>query len=278
MTARALSTLLPPSLAGYVDEVWLGAPRDAADLLPVAALPAHRDALLAAMAARYAGDPARHAAPMLSQWSKYYFRLVVPAALGCALWLRRPLAMAPAHCVLRLRDGMPHALYLPVDALGAPHPDPAVRYRSLCDEHLPHVIDALCAMAKLAPRVLWSNAGNLLDSLFENTALFPDKSVVFDAGPCRSCSDMTDASPVAEGPDKAWLFKGGDTFRHGAGNPLRHPVRWVTPRAACLGTPFRARRVCCMRYEIPGETQLCSSCPKLLTMSDAELAEQDAAA
>ncbi|WP_455733051.1 (2Fe-2S)-binding protein, partial [Burkholderia stabilis] len=39
---------------------------------------------------------------------------------------------------------------------------------------------------------------------------------------------------------------------------------------------FRARRVCCLRYEIPGETQLCGSCPLLLAMDDAALAEQDA--
>ena len=48
------------------------------------------------------------------------------------------------------------------------------------------------------------------------------------------------------------------------------------PRSALLPTPFRARRVCCLRYEIPGETQLCGSCPLLLTMDDAALAEQDA--
>ncbi|MGI4861581.1 MAG: siderophore-iron reductase FhuF [Janthinobacterium lividum] len=253
MTARALATLLPASLAGYVENVWLGCPdASAVDVVPVTALAAHRDAMLEAMALRYAGDPALHAGPMLSQWSKYYFRLVVPAALGAALVLRQPLAMSAVHSAVGLRDGMPLALYLPEDALGAPDEDPAVRYRSLCDDHLPHMIAAVSAMARLAPRVLWSNAGNLLDSLFEQASLFPDRT-----------------------GDKTWLFKAGDTFRSGEGNALRCPVRWVTPRAACLGTPFRSRRVCCMRYEIPGEeTDLCSSCPRLLTMSDAELAEQ----
>jgi ferric iron reductase protein FhuF len=54
------------------------------------------------------------------------------------------------------------------------------------------------------------------------------------------------------------------------------PVRETTPRSALLPSPFRARRVCCVRYEIPGETQLCASCPLLLTMRDDELALQDA--
>ncbi|MGI4860087.1 MAG: siderophore-iron reductase FhuF, partial [Janthinobacterium lividum] len=206
-----------------------------------------------AMARRYAGDPAQHAAPMLSQWSKSYFRLAVPAALGVALVLRRPLEMSALRSAIGLRNGMPDALYLPEDALGEPDEDPAVRYRSLCDDHLEHVIVTLSGMARLAPRVLWNNAGDLIDNLFELSSVFPDS-----AG------------------DQDWLFKAGDTFRSGEGNALRCPIRWVTPRAPRLGKRFRSRRVCCLRSEIPGEEmQVCSSCPKLLTMSDAELAEQE---
>jgi len=62
----------------------------------------------------------------------------------------------------------------------------------------------------------------------------------------------------------------------GEPNPLRMPVRETTPRSALLPSPFRARRVCCVRYEIPGETQLCASCPLLLTMPDEALALQEA--
>jgi ferric iron reductase protein FhuF len=106
----------------------------------------------------------------------------------------------------------------------------------------------IARMTKIAPRVLWSNAGNLLDYLLAN---------------CPSILSDADI-------DATWLFRTTDD------NPLRAPLRDTTPRSPLLPNPFRARRVCCVRYEIPGETQLCASCPLLLTMRDDELALQDA--
>lgn len=100
--------------------------------------------------------------------------------------------------------------------------------------------------------MLWANAGNLLDYLFEQCAHAP-----------------------RAGADAAWLF--GPVDSRGEANPLRLPVRRVKPCSARLPDPFRARRVCCLRNEIPGEDQLCGSCPLLLTMCDDALAKQDAA-
>jgi len=246
--------------AAYVERVWLGMPVETSDTsdaaqvrVPLASLATQREAMLDAMLVRYGGDPERHARALLSQWSKYYFGLVVPAALVSALALQRPLDMNPARCVLLLREGMPEALYLPHDALADSTDDPARRYASLIDEHLRGVIDLLASMTKIAPRVLWSNVGNLLDTLFEQCAAMP--------GVTR---------------DAAWMFESCALFGGDEPNPLRVPVRDVTPRSALLPAPFRARRVCCVRYEIPGEDQLCASCPLLLTMSDEELARQEA--
>lgn len=244
--------------AAYVEGVWLGVPAETSDdttqvRVPLTQLATQRAAILDAMTLRYGGDPERHARALLSQWSKYYFRLAVPAALVSAIALQRPLDMAPTRCVLSLREGMPEALYLPHDALHERNDDPARRYASLVDEHLRGVTDTLAGMTKIAPRVLWSNVGNLLDTLFEQCAAMP--------GAAR---------------DAAWLFESRALFDGDEANPLRAPVRAVTPRSPLLPTPFRARRVCCVRYEIPGENQLCASCPLLLTMSDEELARQEA--
>jgi ferric iron reductase protein FhuF len=152
---------------------------------------------------------------------------------------------------LVLRAGMPVALHFCADALKPPVDDPALRYAGLV-EHLHGVIALLAGMTKIAPRVLWSNAGNLLDYLFSQCP----------------------PPPGARDEDAAWLF--GPVDAAGEANPLRLPVRETTPRSTLLPSPFRARRVCCVRYEIPGETQLCASCPLLLTMRDDELALQDA--
>ncbi|KWE98907.1 iron reductase [Burkholderia ubonensis] len=255
--ATCFASFAPAEFAPYLDAVWLGVPENAcaasAALVPVAALRDHRDALLDAMLRHYGGDPAVHARALLSQWSKYYFGRAAPAGVVAALLHGRPLDMAPERTFVVLDDGMPAGLVFAHDALGEPCDDPALRYAGLV-AHLGAVIDLLAGMGRVTPRVLWSNAGNLLDYLLD----------VCGAQPCA-------ADP---GRDAAWLFRSACV--DGESNPLRTPVRDAVPRSPLLPTPFRARRVCCLRYEIPGETQLCGSCPLLLTMDDAALAGQDA--
>ncbi|MEZ7520970.1 siderophore-iron reductase FhuF [Burkholderia vietnamiensis] len=254
--ATRFSAFAPEALGAHLDVVWLGRPHETHApgriVVPVEALADHRDALLDAMVRHYGGDPARHARALISQWSKYYFGRAAPAAVATALTLGRPLDMAPRRTFVALDDGMPGALYFAPDALGAPCDAPAPRYAGLL-AHLHAVIELLAEIGRVTPRVLWSNAGNLLDHLFG----------MYRTLPCV-------ADPVR---DACWLF--GASCVDGEPNPLRMPVRDAVPRSALLPTPFRARRVCCLRYEIPGETRLCASCPLLLTMDDAALAEQD---
>jgi len=252
-------------LTRLLGHVWLGLPDAArggddafdADLLYVQVdeLAAQRERLLDAMARRYGGDSGHHGRALLSQWSKFYFRLAAPAAIAAALTLRRPLAMPAHRCTVALADGMPVALHLPSDALSAIASEPALRYRSFVHEHLLVVIDILAELARIAPRVLWGNAGNLIDALFD--------------------AHGDDPAGEQASRDAAWIF-GSPCLVEGERNPLRESVRPMTPRSALLPTPFRARRVCCLRYEIPGERQLCTSCPLLLTMNDEQIAEQTA--
>lgn len=59
--------------------------------------------------------------------------------------------------------------------------------------------------------------------------------------------------------------------------PIRCTRRFAKSiRARCCCRTRFVRVVCCVRYEIPGETQLCGSCPLLLTMNDETLALQNA--
>ncbi len=258
--AQCFAAFVPASIAHYLEHVWLGAPSGAVEpafvaeasahavVLPAAALDGERHALLDAMVALYGGDADQHARALLSQWSKYYFGFAATAGFASALLLGRPLDLTGAR--VALRAGLPVALSVDTAALGAADPDPARRYGPLV-AHLHEVIGQLVAMTKLSPRVLWSNAGNLLDYLFEQCAEIPGAA-----------------------DDAAWLF--GPLDAHGEANPLRLPVRRTRPCSTRLPNPFRARRVCCMRNEIPGETQLCGSCPLLLTMCDDAIALQEA--
>jgi ferric iron reductase protein FhuF len=260
--AQCLAEYAPDPIAHYLEHVWLGTP-DASDeptlvedetgqpvVIAITELARYRIDLLDAMVKLYGGEHETHARALLSQWSKYYFGFAASAGFVAAAMLGRPLDLSPEKTRVVLRGGLPVALYFTQDALQPPATDPATRYAPLV-EHLDTVIGTLSAMTKIAPRVLWSNTGNLLDYLFEQ------------------CAPQFD---LAE--DAAWLF--GPLAADGEANPLRMPVRLATPRATSLPNPFSARRVCCVRYEIPGETQLCGRCPLLLTMNDAEIALQGA--
>ncbi|HEM7895887.1 TPA: siderophore-iron reductase FhuF, partial [Burkholderia cepacia] len=74
--ATRFSAFAPEPFADHLDVVWLGLPDDAHApgrlVVPVSALPAHRDIVLDAMVRHYGGDPAQHARALMSQWSKYY--------------------------------------------------------------------------------------------------------------------------------------------------------------------------------------------------------------
>jgi len=205
-------------------------------------------ALLAAMRERYAGEDIR---ALLSQWSKYYFSVFVAAAVVVATGLRQPLHMGLDTSHVVLHDGMPQALWLPADAVGATVDDPAERYRSLCMDHLAPLIEAFAAAARMAPRVLWSNVGHTLEYAF---------------------STLHESARTAV--DKAYLFESRTFLDSDAPNPLLHAIRYIKPASPLLPNPLRVRRVCCLRYLLPGEEILCSSCPLFLKLPESAIADQ----
>nr|WP_315465835.1 siderophore-iron reductase FhuF [uncultured Rhodoferax sp.] len=211
-------------------------------------LPEHLPLLLAAMQQHYDGDNPR---ALLSQWSKYYFSLVVPAAVAAALVMKRPLHMPWEDCVLLLCNGMPQALYLPADALGAVSDEPAIRYASLCVDHLAPMVEALAGAVRMAARVLWSNVGHTLE---------------------YALSTAVDDSQAQL--DQKFLLDRAEFFDTGLPNPLCQVIRYLTPANPELPNPLRVRRTCCLRYLLPGEKMLCSSCPMLLTLPAPAVSEQ----
>ncbi|KTC85321.1 siderophore-iron reductase FhuF [Legionella cincinnatiensis] len=238
-----LAEFLPDQYASYCNKIYLGEPcvhQDADRLIPASHLAEQKEYLLATIRQYYDGDDVR---ALLSQWSKYYFSLIIPAAVVVALVLRRSLNMALEVSHLVLRNGMPHELWLPEDALGKVNNDPAVRYRSLCLEHLAPQINALAATVRVAPRVLWNNVGHSLEYTLSTLGLdeYAKQDITF-------------------------LFEGSNFFDSNLPNPLRHAIRYVQPPSSQLPTPLRVRRVCCLRNELPGEEMLCTNCPLLLIL------------
>jgi ferric iron reductase protein FhuF len=248
-----LDALLSGPLALLRGNLRFGAPQaePGQTLVRADRLAERADMLIAAMRGVVPGDDAR---ALLSLWSKRYWNIALRPAVVLALLGPRPLRMPLAECMVALQDGLPQALWLPLDAVRPPAEHAATRYQSLCVEHLAPLIQALSATVRLAPRVLWNNAGNQIEALLANA------------------HQWSDAGARAQ-HDARFLFASAGWFGSAQANPLRQPVRYVATASPHLPNPLRMRRVCCLRYRLPDEAP-CSSCPLLLTMSEAELQAQ----
>jgi len=218
------------------------------EIIPLVNLKKYVPTFIAAAQQFYRSNDER---ALLSQWSKRYLRVAIAAGCMASLCSRRPLHMALTNCVLRTGMGVPESIWLPHDALGQRSDNPAQLYRSLCVDHLKPAIEILAKSVQLSPRVLWNNAGNLFELLFGITEEIP-------------------ALATTTRIDRDRILNGSDFFNTGFRNPLREPVRYITPHSDLLPRPMRVRRQCCLRNRITGEA-LCSACPHLLSLDDDEL-------
>lgn len=199
-----------------------------ADDLPVTvylsaeAIAAHLDRF----AQRYPAGSDRRA--VASLWSKTYLRGLIPAPM-IALVGGVPLDLSPEKAAFRA-----DASALVVGAATGLEAALAGLYA-----HLDLVARALKGSTRLAPRVVWSNAANLLTATLER---------------------LESAAPAAIAVRQTLL----ETAKRadGSPNPLFHQVRWIAPGVAGLPDKVRQRRVCCVRDLIAGQP-LCSTCPKM---------------
>ncbi|XYD11601.1 siderophore-iron reductase FhuF [Methylobacterium sp. NMS12] len=103
------------------------------------------------------------------------------------------------------------------------------------------MVDALAAVSGVAPRVLWSNAGNIFEFVVRRTQGLPQEGGAGHAAAARVLTSRR---------------------RSGAPNPLFEPIRYVPEAGDAPGgsPPRRVRKVCCLRYFIPDQS-LCGACP-----------------
>lgn len=233
---EALAPLFTGDFSSYRDTLVLhDDPRPSVplrELLSAEGLPA----LLARFGETYPGGDRR---ALLSQWSKHYFVRLIPPVVAAALVLNRrlPLDLDDIEVVLD-EQHLPQAFKLR-DAGEAFAPgDPFERFAHLQHDHLAPLIQAFTAQVKIAPKVLWSNAGNYFEWIL--TAL----------GKVLPAPLLADGFSLLQAPQQP----------DGRRNPLYQPVRYVELQGAVL--PWRQRRVCCIRYLLP-ELELCENCPLL---------------
>jgi ferric iron reductase protein FhuF len=229
MTLPILASLLTGPLARYA--TTLLPPEAACDAIPGLRLlqPVVLEDALAHFGRRYAAPPDRRACASL--WFKHHVApwLVPGLAANLLLDLDLPLALREVDVVLST-ERQTVALRLPGPGRGV---DAADRFATLREHHLAPLIGTLAAVGGIAPRVLWSNAGNV----FENVV-----------------RQVETLAPAAPGLTAAQSFLDSRLLPGGGDNPLYRPVRYLGADAR------RERRVCCLRYLIK-ELDYCSTCP-----------------
>ncbi|WP_369959639.1 siderophore-iron reductase FhuF [Pseudomonas sp. MBLB4123] len=206
---------------------------------PELVAPEQLEALLARFAPEQVGGDRR---ARVSLWSKYYFLRLIPPVVAASLVLgwRLPLDFQRIQVIVG-NDGLPAAFKLPHagERWPAPPGDPFERFAELLDANLLPFIQALNGCAKVAPRVLWSNAGNYFEWILSSLAALPLPEAMLADGKRLLDSRLR--------PD-------------GRANPLYQPIRYVPREGA--EDPLRQRRQCCIRYLLPGYA-LCENCPHI---------------
>ncbi|WP_054285261.1 siderophore-iron reductase FhuF [Gulbenkiania mobilis] len=244
-----MSTLhdcLQGALAPYRESVVAGHTPEA---LPLAALisGARLAEALAGTAARYPGAPAR---AQVSQWIKAVFRLLIPPVLAGAVLERLALPLEPARIGLRPGpDGLPVVLEL--DHLGVPleaGQPVAAACTPLTEQVLAPLIATVATHGRISPRVLWNSAGNLMEFVLAHLTA---------AGHAEAAACQAVLLEPKKRPD-------------GSANLLWQPVRYVPSFLPPIPSPVRLRRLCCLRYELPGEV-CCATCPLLPNKPESEL-------
>ena len=186
--------------------------------------------------------PARRVAAV-SQWTKSYFAVLTVPSVAATLLLDCDLPLSPEGGITMLlgENGRPTGFHLPGDArpLGPDRLGTAcgfTRFSGLIDDHLAAIIPVFATAGGVPQRMIWSNAADYLDRAAR--MLVPLAS----AWPGREAAAAGLQALLAT-PDRP----------DGSPNLLHEPVR--------LMNGLRTRKVCCLRYAMPGE-DFCGSCPK----------------
>jgi len=182
----------------------------------------------------YAGQyPEAERAGVVSLWSQWYFGLYLTPVVAAALALGHGLPIDLAAVGVVLDDaGTPNAFLLA--DVGTADVDVTAFLERLARDHVEPLAAALAALGGFSPRVCWSNAGNVFE---------------WAVGEAEKRHGL-----AADNAGRAIVDR--RAFADKRRNVLFDPVRMVEVD----GAPLRRRRVCCLRYQLPG-FGWCDNCP-----------------
>ena len=187
------------------------------------------EVLLARFAANYPGGDRR---ALISMWTQWHFAVAVIPTVAAILVLDRDLPVDLDETALALdAAGRPAAMVLPGEGrpFGA---DATARFARLLDGHVAPLIDTLVRHFGVSRRLLWTNAGAIFEWALQQAA------------------ERALPAPLGEG-------RASRSDAAGRPNPLFDAVRYP-----CTGgAQVRQRKVCCLRYLLPGVADCGDLCP-----------------
>jgi ferric iron reductase protein FhuF len=226
-----LAAALPPSLAAFAPRLAIGAARGHLRLTDMIRSRAAFFEATQAFAQRFPGADER---AILSYWSQFYFAALIIPAFAAMVRLRRvlPLEWDAIRCDINAeglveRFWLPHEGRLDVSSLVN------TGMAALRGLHLRPFIQECASWSGLSRRVLWCNAGTMLDFAIRE---LDGGGIVTDF-----MRDQTISLETAG--------------RGEAGTLLFQPYR---PIASPM---IKQRTVCCLRYRLPDVPGCGSSCP-----------------
>ncbi|MDY0915231.1 siderophore-iron reductase FhuF [Pseudomonas viridiflava] len=179
-----------------------------------------------------------HLPVLVSQWAKYYFMQIIPAVLSASLLEGRHYALHLDQVSLTLDErGLPVGILFAeeVVVLAQVETDPFQRFAGLLDDNLQPFITTLSRYGGLASSVLWSSAGDTLETCLTELA----------AGSHASLAAGLALLAERKRPD-------------GRLNPLYQTVTFI--KQAEDAEPRRQRKACCLSYQVEWVGR-CEHCP-----------------
>lgn len=169
---------------------------------------------------------------LVSLWTQYYLPALIIPALTAFVCLGRPLPLAFERVGVELDAGGCPVRFLLPDGVDC---DRQPCLSGLIEGHL-HPFVAMCHRhCGLSRRVLWGNVGVIVDHALRELG----------AG----------GAPVPWALAEAGAYLGWHTGRPSGRSPLAHTFRAAGPHDE------RRRRVCCIRYRLPGVAPCGTLCP-----------------
>lgn len=185
--------------------------------------------------ARYPGGDRRAVASLWSQW--YLGALVVPSiAAGLLLERVLPLGIDDIDVALDDEGGHAVAFRLPHGGRRDPGADVFERFEPLLRGHLEPFVGTLVDRYRVSPGLLWCNAGRYLQWILDEIE-----------------GREGDAPP----PDTGRRLLTARSRPDGSPNPLHGTVR----RVESEDERVPRRRVCCLRFMLPGVRGCGNLCP-----------------